>query len=398
MLVEKHEDKPSTSNAATKASNGIDFMIFTIVMNALSMHFFLQTLRSIIIAPAIFSELLPLLIGLLVAPFIIALCTLLVDDLFLGLLGAMLQAIGRGLLIIPMDPANIIYYAGMLCGIYGNVMLMLGMLGATFKKVHVHSIQDKDATMPALVVSGLFAGVALNVILRFPGIDVAENQVANYVLITILLASAMVWYTNIEKKHPIRKNLDQIAGFKRKKDKRFRKTAHLFMLGPSFAILGFYFNRYEWLSAATGLTNIVLGYILIIAILMAPLIHTLCAGSDRAIEICGMACTSLAFVGIGLMLYLPTGLYMLVFIVPAPLGIYITINRVIRLTGREHANNVDITIIVAWMLGLLGMIGPALLTLLVFVPYAGIIIIAPLVAYWIIHLAVNGKKTSGGMS
>jgi hypothetical protein len=202
---------------------------------------------------------------------------------------------------------------------------------------------------------------------------------------------ALYWYAGHRREHNILK--EALPGdVKRGKEKRFRKTLHLFMLGPCFAVLGFYFNRPEWIAAASGIPYTTVAYILVLAMLVAPLVRSLGVLKEQVVDIIALACIVASFVGIGFMHYLPVGPYVLVLVVPAPFGLGIVLDRAIRFSALERADNIDVTIILAWMVALCGILGSIVLVLLLFVPYAGIIIMALLLAYVAINVLISRKR------
>jgi hypothetical protein len=380
-----------------KAFQGSGFAIATILLEALSTHFFVQTLRSVIVAPAILQQLIPVLIGLIAAPVVAAFLTLVCNDLFLGLAGAFVLALGRGFLLLPSDPQNLIYYTGMICSVFGYALSFLGLLGAALKRTGLVNVPEPDKTLPAAIAGGVLLGMATNLALRLPnpaGISLAENVLVNVVLLFVLALVSLYWYAGHHRERNIlRESLP--ADAKRGKEKRFRKTLHLFMLGPCFAILGFYFNRPEWIAAASGVPYTVTAYVLVLAILIAPLVRSLGVLKDRVVDMIALACITLSFVGLGFMHYLPAGPHVLVLVVPAPFGLGIVLDRAIRFSSLERADNIDITIIFAWMVALAGIMGSNVIMLLLFVPYAGTIIMAVPLAYIAINLVVATKRGKG---
>ncbi|MEX2680674.1 MAG: hypothetical protein Q6373_003690 [Candidatus Sigynarchaeota archaeon] len=376
-----------------KALQGSGFTIATILFIAISTHFFVQTLRSVIIAPAIFDELLPVFIALIATPFAVAALTLVCNDPFLGLVGAFVQALGRGFLLMPSDAENLGYYAGMICGIFGYSLAFLGVLGAVLTRSPLNVSQDQEKTRPSAIAGGTLLGMAMNIVLRLPspvGASIAENILCNCMLFLVFSSVALYWYKGHHQEHNILKNVLP-ADTKRGKAKKFRKTLHIFMLGPCFAVLGFYFNRPEWIAAAAGMPYTATAYVLVLSILVAPLVRALGVFRKQARDVVTLACIAASFVGIGFMHFLPAGPYLLILIVPTPFGLGLIIDRAISQTALERADNVDITIILAWMVSLASILGSNVLSLLIFIPYAGIIVMAPLVLYTAID-AINTIK------
>ncbi|MBN2150261.1 MAG: hypothetical protein JW839_02325, partial [Candidatus Lokiarchaeota archaeon] len=231
-----------------KGFHGSGFLIATVLMEAVSTHFFVQTLRSIIIAPNIFVELIPIVAVVLAAPFIAALLTLVCNDLFLGLVGALAQVVGRGLLLTPSDPERLLYFTGMGLSTAGYLLAFLGLFGATLKGTKVRDLGDAGRQLQKLLVGGVLLGMAANVALRLPnpaGMNLVEDVLFNVILLVAFTIVALYWYAGHDREHNILKD-PLPTDMKRGKEKRFRKTVHLFMLCPCFAILGFYFNRPEW--------------------------------------------------------------------------------------------------------------------------------------------------------
>ncbi|NMC07935.1 MAG: hypothetical protein GYA24_22200 [Candidatus Lokiarchaeota archaeon] len=376
-----------------KSFHGSGFVIATILLIALLTHFFVQSLRSVIIAPAILQQLVPLLVGMMLAPFISALLTLVCNDAFLGLVGSFLMALGRGFLLLPSDPANLIYYTGMTCSVIGYAIAFLGMLGSVLKRAPVPDVAGPGTSQPAAIVGGTFLGMAMNLGLRLPtpaGVSLVENVLVNLLMLFMLALVALYWYGGHRREHNILK--DALPGdTKRGKEKRFRKTLHIFMVGPCFAVLGFYFNRPEWVSAASGLPYIVTAYVLVLAMLVVPLLRSAGVLPERHAGVVALACLAASLVGLGFMHYLPAGPHVLVLVVPAPLGLGIVLDRALRLASSERADNIDITIILAWMVALAGILVSNVIMLLVFVPYAGAIIMAIPLAYMVICMLVDRK-------
>ncbi len=374
-----------------KSFQGSGFAIATIIFVAISTHFFVQTIRSVIVAPAIFEQLVPVLAGLIAAPFVVAILTLVCNDPFLGLAGAFVQALGRGFLLLPSDPENVIYYIGMTCSIFGYLMVFLGGLGAALKRIPIHVSPEQENAQPAAIVGGILLGMAVNVALRLPNpasTSLTENILCNCLLLFVLSSVALFWYAGHRQDHNIIKDA-MPADTRRGKEKRFRKTLHLFMLGPCFAILGFYFNRPEWIAAVSGVSYTTTVYVLVLSILAAPLVLSLGLLKGQVLDIIALACIAASFVGLGLMHYLPVGPHVLVLVIPAPFGLGIVMDSAIRETAQERADNVDITIILGWMVSIFGIIGSYLLILLLFMPYAGIITMAPLLAYVAINTFID---------
>jgi hypothetical protein len=380
-----------------KAFHGSGFAIATILLESISTHLFVQTLRSVIVAPAIFEKLVPILIGLIAAPVVVVLLTLVCNDLFLGLAGAFVQALGRGFLILPSDPLNVVYYLGMICSVFGYLMVFLGVLGAALKRTQLNDIPEPVKHLPEAIASGVMLGMAMNIALRLPnpaGISLAENVLCNTLLLFALSFVALYWYAEHRREHNVLKDALP-ADAKRGNEKRFRKTLHLFMLGPCFAVLGFYFNRPEWIAAASGIPYTATAFILVLSILAVPLVRSLGVLKEQMVETIALVCVTASFVGIGFMHYLPVGPYVLLLVVPAPFGLGIVLDRAIGASALERADNIDVTIILAWMVALCGILGSNVLGLLVFVPYAGIIIMAPLLAYVAINALVARKRGKG---
>jgi hypothetical protein len=336
----------------------------------------------------------PILIGLLAAPVAVAILTLVCNDLFLGLVGAFVQALGKGFLLLPSDPQNVVYYAGMICSIFGYLLVFLGVLGAALKRTSIPDMPDPAKNLPGTIVGGVLLGMAANIALRLPnpaGFSLAENVLCNALVLFILSSVALYWYAGHRREHNVLKDALP-ADAKRGKEKRFRKTLHLFMLGPCFAVLGFYFNRPEWIAAVSGIPYTTVAYILVLAMLVAPLVRSLGMLKEQMADIIALACIVASFIGIGFMHYLPVGPYVLLLVVPAPFGLSIVLDRAIRFSALERADNIDVTIILAWMVALCGILGSNVLSLLLFVPYAGVIIMALLLAYAAIYTLIVRKR------
>jgi len=297
-------------------------------------------------------------------------------------------------LLLPSDAENLVYYAGMICSIYGYILAFLGVLGAVLKRAPLHASLDQEQSRPAAIVGGMLLGMAINIVLRLPspaGASLAENILCNCIMLFILSPVALYWYAGHCQEHFIIKNaLPDDA--KRGTEKRFRKTLHIFMLGPCFAVLGFYFNRLEWIAAASGVPYTATAYVLVLSILAAPLVQALGVPRGRALDVATLACIVAPFVGIGFMHYLPAGPHVLLLAVPAPLGLGIVMDRAIRQTALEHADNVDVAIILGWMVSIASILGSNVLALLVFLPYAGIIVMAPLLAYVVMNAITTWKR------
>ncbi|MBN2152361.1 MAG: hypothetical protein JW839_12995, partial [Candidatus Lokiarchaeota archaeon] len=112
---------------------------------------------------------------------------------------------------------------------------------------------------------------------------------------------------------------------------------------------------------------------------------------ERVLDVVTLACLAAAFVGIGFMYYMPPGTYLIALIVPAPFGMGVVVDRAIRYSAREHADNIDITIILCWIVALLSILASNLLILYFFLPYTGIIAMAPLLAYFTID-TINRRR------
>ena len=367
--------KPDMSNLHVY---GFILSIFIIV--SISFNFLMVTIRSILIAPRVLEDLIPVIAGLLLAPIIAAILTLFFNDIFLGVTGAFLQILGRGLLLLPSDPENISYYAGMISGIFGQILLFLGIFSMIFKDIKFKDKSIKQDYLTASILSGIFLGFAINITLRMPGLALSENILMNGLFIILLVIACYTWVENIELKHKILKNFEQTRNLKRGNEKKFRKSLHLLILGPCIAILGFTLNRYEWLSAFLDFDYFLTGYFCLLSILISPIIFILTRNKMQRANI-GLSCNILAFIFLGFMNFLPSGKYYIGILIMIPTGLFFTILEAIDYARDASINNIDISLISTWIVCLASIITLAMLSLLVFFPFTYMILFGILLGY-----------------
>ncbi|MHA1681063.1 MAG: hypothetical protein ACTSUE_08645 [Promethearchaeota archaeon] len=373
---------------------GLWFLLSIITLNAISIHFFMVTLRSIIIAPAIFNDLIPLLAGILLAPFIAALFTIFMNSHFMAVLGVILQIFGRAMLLEPGNlDNNHMYYAGMISLIFGQVMLFVGLIAANFKHVKLKGeLAVKPEEQWMATIGGIIVGFALNVVSRSSGIEISENITFNIFLAIGFLVALASWFPQFQKVHNVLKNIHPDRVKKNKGTRNFRKTLHLLVLAPCFCVMGFIFNRFEWIATALQVNYNMAGIMVAASISASPLVMMLLGKNQDMKDMLGLICLCLGIVGLGFMYFLPSGIYLGLFIFPVPIGIYNAFERVFRLTGRVHVRNIDISIILAWIVIMFSLLVTTLLNFLFLFPWVNLILLSIPIAHAVINQYITTKK------
>ncbi|MFX0101652.1 MAG: hypothetical protein ACFFCS_18960 [Candidatus Hodarchaeota archaeon] len=364
--------------------HGLKLIVGFVIMNAISTHFLFQTIRSIRIAPNVFNELIPFLIPLLATPFVMMILSMFLDSTFLGLLGCLLQVLGKTLSLIPSDPDYIIYNTWMAISFIGQGFTFYGMLGFLMKDVKIKNFPEGTGKMKEYFTFGLFLGVALNLILR--AIELNEGIVTNIILILVFSSTAVIWYQGVDKKHCILKNLDQTREYNRGKGKKFSKALNLFTIGPIIGIFSFHYNKPELVSAVSLVDYSTTVYWIILGLLVSPLIHHLLRNVDeKVMNFLRFIMSVTTFLVFGLMYYVPRGVYLLVFIVILPFAMCFLIDGALTIARNVKVNNVDIAIILTYIIVILSIIVTVALAIYFFVPYVQLILSAILLTYEVMH-------------
>ncbi|MHA1699273.1 MAG: hypothetical protein ACTSWN_10575, partial [Promethearchaeota archaeon] len=307
----------SKKTANIKNLNPIGPILAFIFSNLISMHLLLQTLRSFIIAPAIITELIPILLAILGCPIVAFILSEFLDDSFLALTGGLTQSVGRTLLLINGGDQNINYLIGMSLSFSGHLLFFVGTIGTVLKRYRFKNETEDNALNGNLIFGFIFGssgGFGLNLLLRFPGINAVEDVFVNIMLLIAFSIVLIVTYGYIEREHNVIKNLPDLEDYQGKVEiTTVLKPSHLYILAPCQAVLSFLFIRPEYLSAVSNIEYQYTTIILILLFLISPVIYAIIPkgknkiyGGIKIISIC------FATVGVGLMYYLPRGAFILV--------------------------------------------------------------------------------------
>ncbi len=392
MLSEKLTRKLEAKLDAGFHFGELGLVISLIVVNAISTNNLVATVRAVLVAPRIVEELVPVLVGLLLVPFCVAMLTVVFNGTFLALSGGFIQAFARVLLVVPSDQQNIVYFCGMTLLILGHALVFTGMLGFIFKNITVQGRGNGRELHTTAIIAGMMLGFGMNIVTRMPGVQLAETMLVNTFFSGLLVVFTITWYVLVDKKHNIIKNLDETEGFNAGKEKRFGKTLHVLLLGPCVAVLGFTFNRYEWLAAITGLPYWATAYVSFLSIMLAPIIGVLASRHEKGRDILVVALLAMASIGVGLSQVIQAPWLVLAGMLVAPAALFMAMLQNIKLARQERVNNIDITFILTWIISISSIITLAVLSLLVFFPYATFVVFSPVLAQEIVRLARSRRR------
>ncbi len=269
----------------------------------------------------IFIALLPIIGTLLFATIFAVLALRRVNLRFLTILGGGIMILGRGFLLIP-DETLFWYYVAMilLCG--GMPPFLVGLIGTYMYPTELEGDQSPPKILVFSLFSGLILATSLSLLLRAPGLELMEQPAVVIVLVLVDVVSFYRWSVLFPRGRSVRSDSPPNAKKTPFPPHSRLRSLVILVLVPAFFYLINIFDRPEWIAVTTQVPYGWTSYVIALSLVGGGLCASI-SPTKQFLNILSILLNGMGFLGLGLMFYLPSGPYLLIFAAGGAAGIAI---------------------------------------------------------------------------